>query len=76
MSGYYTISNTDGFVAVSATNTLEQIADGTADAAIWMLLQKTYWEDIVNIFVPMITSNQSQQRRTAKGKLHLTFSKV
>ena len=48
MSGYYTISNTDGFVAVSATNTLEQIADGTADAAIWILLQKTYWEDIVN----------------------------
>ena len=48
LSGYYTISNTDGFVAVSATNTLEQIADGTADAAIWILLPKTYWEDNVN----------------------------
>lgn len=48
MSGFYTISTTDGFLAVSATNALEQIADGTADAAVWILLQKAYWEDIVN----------------------------
>ena len=48
MSGYYTISTAEGFLAVSATMGLEQIADGTADAAIWILLEKTYWEDIVN----------------------------
>ena len=48
ISGYYTISNAEGFVAVSETMTLEQIADGTADAAVWILLQKAYWEDIVN----------------------------
>ena len=48
ISGYYTISTTDGFLAASETNTLEQIADGTAEAAIWILLEKAYWEDIVN----------------------------
>ncbi len=48
MTGYYTISTAEGFLAASATNTLEQIADGTADAAVWILLQKAYWEDIVN----------------------------
>lgn len=47
-SGYYTISTADGFLAASETNTLEQIADGTAEAAIWILLEKAYWEDIVN----------------------------
>ncbi len=48
MSGYYTISTTEGFLAASATNTLEKIADGTADAAVWIILEKAYWEDIVN----------------------------
>ena len=48
MSGFYTISTAEGFLAVSATMTLEQIADGTDDAAVWILLQKSYWEDIVN----------------------------
>ena len=48
MSGYYTISTADGFLAASETNTLEQIADGTADAAVWILLETVYWEDIVN----------------------------
>ena len=47
MSGYYTISTAEGFLAANST-ALEQIADGTADAAIWILLQKAYWEDIVN----------------------------
>ena len=47
-SGFYTISTADGFLAASETNTLEQIADGTADAAVWILLEKAYWEDIVN----------------------------
>ena len=47
MSGYYTISTPEGFLAANAT-ALEQIADGTADAAVWILLEKAYWEDIVN----------------------------
>ena len=48
LSGYYTISNADGFLSVSATMTLEQISDGTSDEAVWVLLEKAYWEDIVN----------------------------
>ena len=48
MSGYYTISTAEGFLAATEANALEQIADGTADAAVWILLQKAYWEDIVN----------------------------
>ena len=48
VSGYYTISTSEGFLAGSATNTLEQIADGTSEAAVWVLLEKAYWEDIVN----------------------------
>ena len=47
MSGFYTISTTDGFLAANSS-ALEQIADGTADAAVWILLEKAYWEDIVN----------------------------
>ena len=47
ISGYYTISTPEGFLAANAT-ALEQIADGTADAAVWILLEKAYWEDIVN----------------------------
>ncbi len=48
MSGFYTISTAEGFLAAGEANALEQIADGTADAAVWILLEKAYWEDIVN----------------------------
>ena len=48
LSGFYTISNADGFLSVSATMTLEQITDGTSDDAVWILLKKGYWEDVVN----------------------------
>ena len=48
MSGFYTISTPEGFLAVNATMGLEQIADGTAENAVWILLKKDYWEDIVN----------------------------
>ena len=53
MSGYYTISTGTGedkkFLAAAANgSSLEMITDGTADAAVWILLGKSYWEDIVN----------------------------
>ena len=52
MSGFYTISTTVGgnevYLTANEDGTITMGSDPSAEAAIWIILQQAYWEDIVN----------------------------